>query len=116
MGSIWSSILVLLCRNAETCLSTYIYFIANRYVQACHKVLQTDSLKLDQFSKELLPSLLTLSMDKIPNVRISVAQLISQCLLPLGNVDSMTIGDSGCKEIEGNEHHCLNSYIIMDLE
>ena len=116
MGSIWSSILVLLCRNAETCLSTYIYFIANRYVQACHKVLQTDSLKLDQFSKELLPSLLTLSMDKIPNVRISVAQLISQCLLPLGNVASMTIGDSGCKEIKGNEHHCLNSYIIMDLE
>ena len=87
MGNIWSSILALLCRNAEICLSTYIYFIANRYVQACHKVLQTDSLKLDQFSKELLPSLLTLSMDKIPNVRISVAQLISQCLLPLGNVD-----------------------------
>jgi len=53
------------------------------YVQACHRVLQTDSLLLDQFSKELLPSLLTLSMDKIPNVRISVAKLLSQCLLPL---------------------------------
>ena len=97
------------CRNFLVHFYTCICFIAKRYVQACHKVLQTDSLKLDQFSKELLPSLLTLSMDKIPNVRISVAQLISQCLLPLGNVDSMTIGDSGCIEIKGNDHLCLNS-------
>lgn len=62
----------------------YLYPLFCSYVQACQQVLRIDALTLDQFSKELLPSLLTLSMDKIPNVRIAVAQLISQCLLPLG--------------------------------
>ncbi|KAF6039087.1 PPP4R1 [Bugula neritina] len=51
------------------------------YVQGCHRILKDHSIKSDQFSKELLPSIITLSIDKTPNVRISVAKLLSQELL-----------------------------------
>lgn len=57
-----------------------------RYAQVCHRVLADESIKMEQFAKELLPSVITLSMDKIPNVRLSVAKLLSQRLLHLGTV------------------------------
>lgn len=59
-------------------------FFVFSYVQACYRTLLDDSLELDQFAKELLPSIINLSEDKTPNVRVAVALLFSQCLLPLG--------------------------------
>lgn len=42
------------------------------------------AMKDEQFCKELLPSILTLSVDKIPNVRLAVAKLLAQPLMRTG--------------------------------
>ena len=64
---------------------------SGRFVQVCHRSLVDSSLEPDQFSKELLPSLLTLALDKVPNVRIATAQLFSQGLLPIGKGDNSSV-------------------------
>ena len=40
----------------------------------------------DMFAKHFLPSLLELTDDNIPNVRITLAKTISQYILPIGEL------------------------------
>lgn len=48
-------------------------------------ILEENSLPPDVFAKNFLPSLLALSLDPVPNVRISLAKVMSQRIMPLGN-------------------------------
>ena len=73
--------------------TTFIRLIC-RYVQACQRVILDKALTNEQFCKELLPSILTLSVDKIPNVRLSVSKLISDPLMSIGR--SYYNGVIGC--------------------
>ncbi|XP_067934475.1 serine/threonine-protein phosphatase 4 regulatory subunit 1-like isoform X2 [Watersipora subatra] len=54
------------------------------YVQACHRILQDEAMTNVQFCRELLPSIVTLSVDKIPNVRLAASKLVSHPLMQIG--------------------------------
>ncbi|KAH9504961.1 Serine/threonine-protein phosphatase 4 regulatory subunit 1 [Bulinus truncatus] len=53
------------------------------FAQLCYTILEDDSLPPDVFSRNFLPSLLALSVDPVPNVRLSLAKVMSQRILPL---------------------------------
>ncbi|KAK3085905.1 hypothetical protein FSP39_010290 [Pinctada imbricata] len=52
------------------------------YVQLCQAILEEESLPLSQFSSDLMPSLLCLSHDSVPNVRIALAKILAQKVVP----------------------------------
>uniref|UniRef100_A0A2C9JIK6 Uncharacterized protein n=1 Tax=Biomphalaria glabrata TaxID=6526 RepID=A0A2C9JIK6_BIOGL len=53
------------------------------FAQLCYTILADNSLPADIFSKNFLPSLLGLSTDAVPNVRLSLAKVMSQRIMPL---------------------------------
>ncbi|XP_067652589.1 serine/threonine-protein phosphatase 4 regulatory subunit 1-like isoform X1 [Haliotis asinina] len=53
------------------------------FAQICHVILEENSLPPMMFAEELLPSLLSLGVDAIPNVRLSMAKVLAQCIVPL---------------------------------
>ncbi|XP_046359884.1 serine/threonine-protein phosphatase 4 regulatory subunit 1-like isoform X1 [Haliotis rufescens] len=53
------------------------------FAQICHVILEENSLPPAMFAEELLPSLLNLGVDAIPNVRLSMAKVLAQCIVPL---------------------------------
>lgn len=55
-----------------------------RFVHICQKFIEEQSLDMDQFAMDFLPSLLDLSLDPIPNVRITLARTLAQSVMPLG--------------------------------
>ncbi|XP_064598728.1 LOW QUALITY PROTEIN: serine/threonine-protein phosphatase 4 regulatory subunit 1-like [Liolophura sinensis] len=52
------------------------------YAQLCLYLLEENALPPEDFANLLLPSLLFLSSDSIPNVRISLAKTLSQMVMP----------------------------------
>ena len=45
----------------------------------------------EQFAQNLLPSLLSLVNDSIPNVRITLARLLTQRVLPVGKPSALSV-------------------------
>ena len=55
-----------------------------RYAQLSYYILEDGSLTAEQFANELLPSLLSLGLDRIPNVRIALAKVLAQHIMHSG--------------------------------
>ncbi|XP_029214436.1 serine/threonine-protein phosphatase 4 regulatory subunit 1-like isoform X2 [Acropora muricata] len=51
------------------------------YAQLCQNLLEQNAETGEQFSQEFLPSLLFLLVDPVPNVRLSLARTLAQCIL-----------------------------------
>jgi serine/threonine-protein phosphatase 4 regulatory subunit 1 len=51
------------------------------FVYICQIVIEDDCLPMDQFAMHLMPHLLTLTNDSVPNVRVLLAKTLSQTLL-----------------------------------
>lgn len=60
------------------------YFSFSSFVQMCLAVLEDQSLPLDMFSKHLLPCLLNISHDPVPNVRLTLSRVMSGQIIPRG--------------------------------
>lgn len=54
------------------------------YVFVCAKLISSNAISGDRFSNEMLPNLLQLSSDKVPNVRLAVARTLSRNVVPMG--------------------------------
>ncbi|XP_022341101.2 serine/threonine-protein phosphatase 4 regulatory subunit 1-like isoform X1 [Crassostrea virginica] len=52
------------------------------FTQMCLAILEDEALPLDMFSKILLPSLLNISHDPVPNVRLLLSQVMSGQIIP----------------------------------
>lgn len=52
----------------------YFYVFCFRFTQLCLAIVREEALKPLQFAKELLPSLLEMVSDSVPNVRITLAK------------------------------------------
>ncbi|XP_076764465.1 serine/threonine-protein phosphatase 4 regulatory subunit 1 isoform X2 [Xylocopa sonorina] len=50
----------------------------------CAKLISSNAISGDRFSQEMLPTLLKLSFDKVPNVRLAVARTLSRNVIPMG--------------------------------
>ncbi|PIK63051.1 putative serine/threonine-protein phosphatase 4 regulatory subunit 1 [Apostichopus japonicus] len=59
------------------------WFERQAFVHICQKFIEEQSLDMDQFAMDFLPSLLDLSLDPIPNVRITLARTLAQSVMPL---------------------------------
>ncbi|KAK3581114.1 hypothetical protein CHS0354_033907 [Potamilus streckersoni] len=51
------------------------------FVQLCEAILKEESMNCEQFAKELMPSLLKLGQDPVPNVRITVARCMTSYIV-----------------------------------
>uniref|UniRef100_A0A8C2SF11 Putative WW-binding domain-containing protein n=1 Tax=Capra hircus TaxID=9925 RepID=A0A8C2SF11_CAPHI len=51
------------------------------FVFVCQTVIEDDCLPMDQFAVQLMPHLLTLANDRVPNVRVLLAKTLRQTLL-----------------------------------
>ncbi|XP_060056671.1 serine/threonine-protein phosphatase 4 regulatory subunit 1 isoform X1 [Erinaceus europaeus] len=51
------------------------------FVFVCQTVIEDDCLPMDQFAMHLMPHLLTLANDRVPNVRVLLAKTLRQTLL-----------------------------------
>ena len=47
-------------------------------------ILEEDALPPNVFAKNFLPSVLALSSDPVPNVRLSLSKVMAQRIMPLG--------------------------------
>ncbi|XP_022104336.1 serine/threonine-protein phosphatase 4 regulatory subunit 1-like isoform X2 [Acanthaster planci] len=65
------------------------WFGRQTFIHLCQKLLEVQSVENEQFAENLLPSLLSLVNDSIPNVRITLARLLTQNLLPVDFYQSM---------------------------
>ncbi|GAB5579357.1 serine/threonine-protein phosphatase 4 regulatory subunit 1 isoform X2 [Prionailurus iriomotensis] len=55
------------------------------FVFVCQTVIEDDCLPMDQFAVHLMPHLLTLANDRVPNVRVLLAKTLRQTLLEKEN-------------------------------
>ena len=62
-------------------------FVLVRYVQLCSSVVQEEVIPEGLFVELLLPALLRLSTDPVPNVRITLARALTNQLLNPGTSD-----------------------------
>ncbi|XP_029051724.1 serine/threonine-protein phosphatase 4 regulatory subunit 1-like isoform X2 [Osmia bicornis bicornis] len=53
-------------------------------VFVCAQLIANNAISGHRFSQEMLPSLLKLSRDKVPNVRLAVARTLSKNVIPMG--------------------------------
>ncbi|XP_066603921.1 serine/threonine-protein phosphatase 4 regulatory subunit 1-like isoform X2 [Prorops nasuta] len=67
------------------------------YAILCERLISSDAITGEKFSEEMLPSLLKLSWDKVPNVRLAVARTMAQDILAKG---SDWLGEQGAEEVE----------------
>lgn len=63
-------------------------FSYHRFAVLCQYLLRekisTDQNCMERFAKDFLPSLLALSTDAVPNVRLALARTLTQSILPIG--------------------------------
>ncbi|XP_017763871.1 PREDICTED: serine/threonine-protein phosphatase 4 regulatory subunit 1-like isoform X2 [Eufriesea mexicana] len=67
------------------------------FALVCAKLISSNAISGDRFSQEMLPSLLKLSSDKVPNVRLAVARTLSKNVIPMG---SEWLGVERAQEVE----------------
>lgn len=72
------------------------------FASLCNHFVDKRSLSLSQFANDMLPHLLNLSYDPVPNVRISVANALSQSIIP--------------QEYYQNPHHELLAEVMKRLQ
>ncbi|XP_076679485.1 serine/threonine-protein phosphatase 4 regulatory subunit 1 isoform X3 [Andrena cerasifolii] len=63
----------------------------------CAQLIASNAISGDRFCQEMLPNLLKLSTDKVPNVRLAVARTLSRNVVPMGP-DWLGIGQA--EEVE----------------
>ena len=54
------------------------------FASLCAKIISNNAISGDRFSQEMLPTLLEISSDKVPNVRLVVARTLSENVVPMG--------------------------------
>jgi len=54
------------------------------YALVCSHLIRNDAIPGDKFSKEMLPCLISLSCDRVPNVRLAVARTIATDVIAMG--------------------------------
>jgi len=54
------------------------------YALVCSHLIRNDAISGDKFSKEMLPCLISLSCDRVPNVRLAVARTIATDVIAMG--------------------------------
>uniref|UniRef100_T1IHI6 WW-binding domain-containing protein n=1 Tax=Strigamia maritima TaxID=126957 RepID=T1IHI6_STRMM len=74
------------------------------YAFLCHHLIRENSLPIEQFVSDVLPHLLDLSYDSVPNVRLSVAKTMSRIIFPLEFYSSH------------NPHHELYIEVLQRLQ
>lgn len=71
-------------------LGSFLGVFAEKWVRrqtfalVCAKLISSNAISGDRFSQEMLPNLLKLSSDKVPNVRLAVARTLSKNVIPMG--------------------------------
>lgn len=68
-------------------------------------VIEDDCLPMDQFAVHLMPHLLTLANDRVPNVRVLLAKTLRQTLLEKGGWVGDRIRKTGCGGEAGRRLH-----------
>ncbi|XP_050588459.1 serine/threonine-protein phosphatase 4 regulatory subunit 1-like isoform X2 [Bombus affinis] len=63
----------------------------------CANLISKNAISGDRFSQEMLPTLLEISSDKVPNVRLVVARTLSKNVIPMG---SEWLGVKQAEEVE----------------
>ncbi|XP_018057909.1 PREDICTED: serine/threonine-protein phosphatase 4 regulatory subunit 1-like isoform X3 [Atta colombica] len=61
------------------------------YALVCSHLIRNNAIPEEKFSKEMLPCLISLSCDRVPNVRLAVARTIATDVIAMG-VDNLGIG------------------------
>lgn len=54
------------------------------YALVCAHLIRNNAITGDKFSKEMLPCLISLSCDRVPNVRLAVARTIATNVIAMG--------------------------------
>lgn len=54
------------------------------YALVCAHLIRNEAITGDKFSKEMLPCLMSLSCDRVPNVRLAVARTIATDVITMG--------------------------------
>lgn len=54
------------------------------FAHLCSRLVEEEAIPIDMFARDILPHLLDLSWDKVPNVRLSVARTLSYHIMALG--------------------------------
>ena len=85
------------------CVTTLLFYRCS-YAQLCYYILEDGSLTSEQFANELLPSLLSLGSDRIPNVRIALAKVLAQHIMHSGQYPH-----PHRRQGAGAAHHALRS-------
>ncbi|CAL1686167.1 unnamed protein product [Lasius platythorax] len=67
------------------------------YALVCSHLIRNNAIAGSKFSKEMLPCLISLSVDKVPNVRLAVARTIATDVIGMG-LD--TLGMEAMEEVE----------------
>ncbi|KAK2579862.1 hypothetical protein KPH14_007545 [Odynerus spinipes] len=80
------------------------------YALLCAQLISNGAISGEKFAKEMLPSLLNLSWDKVPNVRLAVARTLSQ------NVVVMGIDWLGCEHAENVERRLKQMRLDTDRD
>ncbi|GFR82145.1 serine/threonine-protein phosphatase 4 regulatory subunit 1, partial [Elysia marginata] len=61
----------------------YRWLLRQTFAQLCYVILEEDALPPSVFAKNFLPSVLALSSDPVPNVRLSLSKVMAQRIMPL---------------------------------
>ncbi|BFZ19203.1 hypothetical protein BsWGS_22242 [Bradybaena similaris] len=77
-------LLASVCNNIiEQLVSNNRWLTRQTFAQLCYVILEDDSLPPETFARNFLPSLLSLVTDSVPNVRLSLAKVMTQRIMPL---------------------------------
>ncbi|KAL0109161.1 hypothetical protein PUN28_014328 [Cardiocondyla obscurior] len=61
------------------------------YALVCTHLIRNNAITTDKFSKEMLPCLISLSCDRVPNVRLAVARTLATDVISLDSLDMETV-------------------------
>ncbi|RUS92186.1 hypothetical protein EGW08_000039, partial [Elysia chlorotica] len=67
----------------ERFATDYRWLLRQTFAQLCYVILEEDALPPNVFAKNFLPSVLALSSDPVPNVRLSLSKVMAQRIMPL---------------------------------
>ncbi|KAK9309333.1 hypothetical protein QLX08_000963 [Tetragonisca angustula] len=80
------------------------------FASLCAKIISSNAISGDRFSQEMLPTLLEISSDKVPNVRLVVARTLSENVVPMGSEWL------GVKEAEDVENRLAEMRLDLDRD
>ena len=96
-----------------TCVCVYIlclfFYSLHSYVKQCDMFLQEKRVNPSVFAVECIPSLISLSRDEVPNIRMAVGKLLHQTLSNTGSIYLYSVHLSVCLSA------CLSVYICIKM-